>query len=168
MGCRYQNTNGVFTANTGGPNIYFANGKKERHQVWMRHAADTLTFQVASKPDMVNVDGDKVLLAEKTDSKKLSEYVYQYFNAPLYLDRFEAIDAATAVQTDKEAQRVLIAALKDKYYGLRVKAIKALNMSNDDIRNAAQPILITLAKTDDNTVVRAAALGVLGKLKAPG
>ncbi len=146
----------------------YANGKKERHQVWMNNASDTLTFKVASKPDLVNVDGDKVLLAEKSESKKLTEYVYQYFNAPLYLDRFEAMDAAIAVQNDKEAQRVLIAALKDKYYGLRIKAIKALDMKNDDVRNAAQPILISLAQTDGNTLVRAAALNVLGALKASG
>ncbi|MEO8887408.1 MAG: M1 family metallopeptidase [Mucilaginibacter sp.] len=146
----------------------YVNGKKERHLVWMRRAADTLTFKTTSKPDLVNVDGDKVLLAEKSDNKTLSEYVYQYFNAPLYLDRFEAIDAALAVQNDKEAQRVLIAALKDKYYGLRIKAIKGLNMANDDVRNAAQSILTSLAQTDDNTLVRAAALNILAKLKVPG
>ncbi len=146
----------------------YAGGKKERHQVWMRNATDTLTFKVASKPDLFNVDGDKVLLAEKTESKKLAEYVYQYFNAPLYMDRYEAIDAVLAVQSDKEARRVLIAALKDKYYGLRIKAIKGLDMKNDDVRNATQSILASLAQTDDNTLVRAAALNVLAGLKVAG
>jgi len=62
----------------------------------------------------------------------------------------------------------MIAALKDKYYGLRIKAIRALNMSNDDIHNAALPVLASLAQTDDNTLVRAAAITALGKLKASG
>jgi len=62
----------------------------------------------------------------------------------------------------------LIAALKDKYYGLRVKTIRALNLTKDDVRNAAQPILISLAQTDNNTLVRAAAITALGKLKASG
>jgi aminopeptidase N len=146
----------------------YAGGKKERHKVWMNDKADTLTFQAASKPDLVNVDGDKVLLTKKTDNKSLNEFVFQYFNAPLYLDRLEAIDVAVANQTEKGAQKVLIAAMKDKFYGLRIKAIKALKMSNDDIHNAALPVLTSLAQTDENTLVRAAAITALGKLKASG
>jgi len=146
----------------------YAGGKKERHNVWMNDKADTLTFDVASKPDLVNVDGDKVLLTKKTDNKSLNEFVFQYFNAPLYMDRFEAIDFAKANQTAKEAQKLLIAALKDKYYGLRIKAINALKMSNDDIHNATLPVLTSLAQTDENTLVRAAAITVLGKLKVSG
>jgi aminopeptidase N len=146
----------------------YAGGKKVRHNVWMNDKADTLTFASAVKPDLVNVDGDKVLLAEKRDSKTLEEYVFQYFNAPLYLDRFEAIDKATPEQGDAGARKVMLAALKDKYYGLRIKAIRGLNMTNDDVRNAAQPTLLSMAKTDENTLVRAAAISTLGKLKAAG
>jgi aminopeptidase N len=146
----------------------YAGGKKERHKVWMNDKADTLTFDVASKPDLVNVDGDKMLLCTKTDNKTLDEFVFQYFNAPLYLDRFEAINFAAGHQSDKAAQKVLIAALKDKYYGLRIMAIRALHMTNDDIHNAALPVLTSLAQTDENTLVRAAAISALGKLKASG
>jgi aminopeptidase N len=146
----------------------YAGGKKTRHKVWMNDKADTLTFASAVKPDLVNVDGDKVLLAQKTDSKTLDEYVFQYFNAPLYLDRFEAITKATPEQGNEGARKVMLAALKDKYYGLRIKAITALNMANDDVRNPAQPILLSLAQTDPNTLVRAAAITALGKLKASG
>jgi len=146
----------------------YAGGKKVRHKVWMNDKTDTLTFDVASKPDLVNVDADKVLLTKKTDNKTLDEFVFQYFNAPLYLDRFEAIDAAKLDQSNKGAQKVMIAALRDKYYGLRIKAIGALKMSNDDIYNAALPILASLAQSDENTLVRAAAITALGKLKASG
>ena len=61
---------------------------------------------------------------------------------------------------------VIIAALKDKYYGLRIKAIRALNMKNDDIQKAALPVLTSLAQSDENTLVRAAAINVLAKLKS--
>ena len=146
----------------------YAGGKKVRHNVWMRDMADTLTFAADQKPDLVNVDGDKILLAQKTDNKSLDEYVFQYFNAPLFLDRYEAIDAAAKYQKDKGAQKVLIAALHDKYYRLQIKAINALDMSNDAIHNAALPVLASLAQTDVNTLVRAAAITVLGNLKASG
>lgn len=146
----------------------YAGGAKTRHKVWMNDKADTLTFNVASKPDLVNIDGDRVLLAERNDTKTVDEYVFQYFNAPLYLDRFDAIDNAVAHQDNAGARKVVLAALKDKYYGLRIKAIRGLKMDNDDVRNAAQPILTSLAQTDENTLVRAAAISVLGKLKAAG
>ncbi len=147
----------------------YTNGKKERHKVWMNDEADTLTFPAITKPDLVDVDADKILLAKKTDSgKTLKEYTFQYFNAPLYMDRYEAIEAAQGKQSEKDAQKILIAALKDKYYGLRVKAIRSLNMANDDIHNAALPVLASLAQTDENTLVRAAALRTLAKQKASG
>ena len=146
----------------------YEGGKKVRYKEWMRDRTDSLTFSAASKPDLVNVDGDKVLLARKTDNKSLDEFVFQYFNAPLFLDRQEAITAAAKSQSDKGAQKVMIAALKDKFYELQIKAIKGLDMSNDAIHNAALPILTSLAQTDVNTLVRAAAIAKLGKLKASG
>ncbi len=146
----------------------YAGGKKTRHKVWMNNQNDTLTFKVDQKPDLVNVDGDKILLTKKTDHKTLQEFAFQYFNAPLFLDKLEAINFAADKQTEPDAQKILIAALNDKYYGLRNKAIRTIRMDNDAIRNAAQPILAKLAQTDDNTLVRAAALTALGKLKASG
>jgi aminopeptidase N len=93
--------------------------EKMRYPVWIRDRSDTLTFHLPSKPDLVNFDGDKVLLAKMTDNKSLDELAFQYFNCPLYLDRREAIDSALANRSDPSAQRILIAALRDKYYGLR-------------------------------------------------
>lgn len=152
----------------------YANGSKERHQVWLRNKVDTLTFKAIAKPDMVNVDADKILVAQKTDNKTLGAYIFQYFNAPLYLDRFEAVDVAAKNWSDKGAQRVIIAALKDKFPGLRLKAIGVLNMNKEDIRNAepnlqkaAIPVLAELAKTDGNTQVQAAAINTLSVLKDP-
>ncbi|MBD1387548.1 HEAT repeat domain-containing protein [Mucilaginibacter rigui] len=146
----------------------YADGKMDRKKFWMRNKVDSLVFHSAVKPSLVNVDGDKMLLVKKTDSKTIDEFVFQYFNAPLYLDRFEAITAAAKQQGNAGARKVIIAALNDKYYELQIKAIRAAEMTNDDVRNAAQPILIKLAQTDPNTLVRAAAITVLGKLKASG
>ena len=71
-------------------------------------------------------------------------------------------------RTIKAGQKVMIAALHDKYYRLQIKDIKALDMKNDAIRNAAMPILASLAQTDPNTLVQAAAITALGNLKASG
>ncbi len=143
----------------------YANRKIERYKIWTRNKTDTFAFQVTSKPDLVNFDANKILLVKKTDNKTLDEYTFQYANAPLYLDRFEAIDAAAEKQNEITGQKILIAALTDKYYGLRSKAINALNMDNVSLRNSALPILISIAKNDTNNTVRADAITTLGKLK---
>ncbi len=147
----------------------YSGGKKECHMVWMRDKTDTLTFKLAAKPDLVNVDGDKMLLAKKTDTKTGAEFLFQYNNAPLFLDRAEALTWATAQRSDNtDARKIILAALKDKYYGIRMDAIKALKLNNDDVRNAAQPILTNMAQTDKNNLVKAAAITSLAGLKASG
>jgi aminopeptidase N len=145
----------------------YVNGKKDRRQVWMKDKADTLSFKVASKPSLVNVDGDKVLLAQKTDNKTSEEYVFQYFNAPLYLDRWEAMNALMGKQGDAGVRKVMLAALKDKYYGLRILAIKNVNLNSDEVKQAALPELTNMAQHDQNNTVKAAAIVALGKLANP-
>ncbi|HEY8920450.1 MAG TPA: M1 family metallopeptidase [Chitinophaga sp.] len=143
----------------------YTNGKKERHEVWMKQKADTFRFALPSRPELVNVDADKVLLAVKTDHRSLQEYAYQYFHAPLYMDRLEAIQKAAASQQDAAARDVLIAACKDKFYRLRIRAMDSLNMQNPEVRAAALPLLLNLARTDSFTLVQAAAIKAIGRLK---
>jgi aminopeptidase N len=145
----------------------YINGKKESHKSWMREKSDTLTFHLSSKPDLVNVDATKNLLSKKTDKKSLDEFVFQYFNAPLYLDRYEAIEAAKDHRNEEGGRRIILAALKDKYWGLRIKSINDLDLTNEDIVSAAKPILTGLADADENNLVRASAITALGKLKNP-
>jgi aminopeptidase N len=146
----------------------YTNGKTERYVIWMLNKADTFNFRVNSKPDLVNVDAEKILLARKTDNKTINEYKFQYTHAPLYIDRYEAIEAAMEKQAEDAGQQILIAALKDKFYGLRSKAINALNMTIPAIRDASIPILTSLAQNDKNNIVRADAITALGNLKDSG
>jgi aminopeptidase N len=133
---------------------------KERHKVWLSNKVDTLTFDYKTKPDLVNVDGDKVLLVEKTDNKTIDNYIHQYTYAGKYLDRKEAIDFAIQSQ-DPKALELLKTALKDKYYGLRLYAINRMNMRDENIRNEVEPILVELTK-DPKSLVRASAIAMLG------
>lgn len=144
----------------------YEGGKKERHAAWMRDKKDTLVFHADSKPDLVNADGDRVLLAQVSDNKTMPQLVFQYFHAPLYIDRLEAIEASIDGQLkDEGARKVLLAALKDNYSGLRIKAVEGLDLSNDTIRTAALPVLLNMARNDSKTLVQAAALGAIASLK---
>ncbi len=144
---------------------YYAGGKVQRQDAWMKSKTETFTYVLPVKPDLVNVDSKKILLAKKTDSKSLTESVFQYFNAPLFVDRNEAITAATAKQDDAGAQKLMIAACNDKFFRLQIKAITALNMENEAMKKAATPVLTELAKNSKHSLVQAAAINALAQLK---
>jgi aminopeptidase N len=145
----------------------YSNGKAIRKQIWLSGKNDTLSFDCAAKSELVNVDADKVLLAKKTDHKTLDELNFQYHHAPLYLDRLEALNAATGQQNSKQGTDILLSALKDKYHGLQIKAIRALKTDSAEVMKSALPILAGLAVNDPNYPVRAAAISVLAKTKSP-
>lgn len=141
--------------------IYEA-GKKQRRQVWVKNKIDTFTFTNTTSPDLVNFDGDKYLLAEKKENgKTLDNYVYQYKNAGLYLDRREAIDFIAKQQDDPKAIEFLKASLSDKYEGLRVYALGKLNMRNENVRKAMESTIYQLAQKDAKPTVRAKAISLL-------
>ncbi|MET4138273.1 M1 family metallopeptidase [Pedobacter sp. UYP1] len=143
----------------------YAGGKKERHTIWMNTKSDTLNYQLSDKPQLVNVDADKNTLNQKTDHKTLEEFLFQYQNAPLYMDRYEAINAAATHQKEAAAQKLLLLALQDKYYGLRLKAIQSIDPENKSLNEAALAVILKLAKSDENNLVKAAAIQTIGASK---
>lgn len=140
--------------------------EKKRYQVWLEHQADTFTFPVASKPDLINIDGDKLLLCEKNEHKTLDNYIFQYWNAGLYVDRREAIEYAAGKQEeDHNALELLKTALKDKYHGLRLYTLQRLNLRNDSLMKIFEPLIADMALNDPKSMVRAGAIEVLGGFK---
>jgi len=147
--------------------IYEGGGKK-RYNVWVENKADTFSFPVSTRPDLINFDGNKILLCTKSDHKTLDNFIFQYKNAGLYLDRREAIDFAAGKQaTSTKAAELLKTAMNDKYKGLRTYTIQRVNFRNDSIKTAMEPVIAEIAKNDPETVVRAAAIQALGRYKKP-
>jgi aminopeptidase N len=136
-----------------------------RQNVWVQNKVDSFSFAVDSKPDLVNFDGDKILLTEKKENKTLDNYIFQYKYAGKYLDRREAIDAAAKAQDDLKAVDLLKTAVKDRYDGLRVYAITKLNLKKDNVKAALESTLADVARADEKKLVRAAALNKLGEYK---
>ncbi|NCU03931.1 MAG: M1 family peptidase, partial [Chitinophagaceae bacterium] len=140
---------------------------KTRQQVWVKNAVDTFTFAATSKPDLINFDADKILLAVKKENKTLDEYIHQYKYAGLYLDRREAIDFAAKKQDDAKAVAFLKEALNDKYSGIRNFAIGKLDGKKQTVVEATEAALETIAKKDASRIVKSAAVTFLGNLKKP-
>lgn len=145
------------------------NGAKTvRNKIWLSAKNDTLTFHSDTEPALVNVDADKILICQKTDNKTMKEFAYQYFHAPLYLDRFEALEMAGNNLKDSLAQKVVLAAINDKFPGLRKKAVMLVGQSDSIMKAKAEPKLAALAQTERNNQTKAGVLQVLAKYKDAG
>ncbi|MHA4812109.1 M1 family aminopeptidase [Flavitalea flava] len=136
---------------------------KERHRIWVQNQADTFTFSYNNRPDLVNVDGDKILLCEKKDNKTLDNYINQYKYAGKYVDRREAIDFAARNQDDPKAVDLLKAGLKDRFYKLRTFTLSKLDLKKEAVKTAVEPLLADLAAHDPNRVVKARAIDLLNE-----
>jgi aminopeptidase N len=140
--------------------IYYG-AQKTRHQVWANSKSDTFSFAAATKPDLINVDGDKVILSDKRDNKTLAEFIHQYTYAGKYLDRREALDFASKKMSDPTAYQLHVKALNDPFDRIRAKAIQGLALAKLDDATLAK--LESIAKNDSHRTVRADAIDLLAK-----
>jgi aminopeptidase N len=143
--------------------IYY-NGKKERKKIVAENITDKFTFTLPVKPDLVNVDAEKMLLCSKTDNKSNSSLIFQYNNAPLYMDRHEAISKIGSSYTVKTPEaHVIQKALDDKFYGIRVLALTNVGEIALNHPDTIKEKIRLLATTDSSADVREKALFVIGK-----
>ena len=148
----------------------YANGKKTTKEVVADKVMNVFEFEVSTKPDLVNVDADKMLLCEKTDNHKSTEewaFLYQptanYGALKMnYLDKYEAI---SKLQKSKEeiAITILTKALNDEYEGVRNYALGSIKTVANAKPIETKEALLKLAKEDTNSKVRGNAIGALSK-----
>lgn len=155
-----QNTGKIFRIPT---YIDIYNGKaKSRNWVWMENAIDTFYFANSSKPDLINFDGDKVLLCEKKENKNLDNYIHQYYHAGNYMDRKEAVDFCGRKLDDPKARAVLQDAMADRYHGIRALALSKIDLKKDIQREAFEQKIAALVSTEKNRPVKASMITALG------
>ena len=139
----------------------YANGSKQRYNIWVENKADTFSFPAASKPDLINFDGEKVLLAEKTENKTMQEYMYQYTNLKKYADRMEAVEAALDNKREAGANALFAKALNDPYFGIRRTVLDEIKYA--DLNAEGIKIVTDIARNDEKRLNRAAAIDILAE-----
>ncbi len=137
--------------------IYLGSDQKMSEQVMVDQRSQTFTFEVPSEPKLINFDADKTLLAERQDNKTEKALIFQYYNAPKFLDRFEAIQKLYESQ-DPAAQTMLHDALEDPFWAIRASALTLLE---GQVEEEDLPILRKMAQKDSHSEVRAAAFQLL-------
>ncbi len=124
----------------------------------------TFSYDAANEPELVDFDADKVVLCELTTTKTNKQLVFQYSNAPKYLNRLEAIEKMKTDKSSAESQSLFKSALNDKFWALRESAIDGLELKTGD---ASIEILKKLATQDPHSRVRALAIEKLASIKDP-
>jgi len=139
--------------------IYMNSGTPMRKEVMINQRVQNFEFEVSGEPKLVNFNADRTLLAEITDNKTAENYIHQYYNAPTFMDRYEALQELAASE-DSGASAVFKDALKDKFYGLRSFALYQIDMEETGM--AAQ--MKKVVENDPKAEVRSAALDRLIEL----
>jgi aminopeptidase N len=121
-------------------------------------------FDARVRPDLVNVDAEKMLLCIKTETGKTNkELAFQFHNAPLYPDRTEALFGLLNDLKSPEYLECLVTALDDKYWELRLLAISGLSDVVVGHEKMIKEKLMKIAGTDPKSLVRAEAITVLSR-----
>jgi aminopeptidase N len=136
---------------------FYVNGNKIRKNILIDKREQNFSFEVPAKPDFIDMDADKILVGQVIDNKKIADYLYQYKNVPSYYNRIEAIKFA-AKDRSQDGQLILLAGLGDQQDDLRILSIKAIDLGDVQIKDAAIKTLLEIAKNDKKTNARAAAI----------
>ncbi|MFN5333821.1 MAG: M1 family metallopeptidase [Bacteroidota bacterium] len=139
--------------------------KKTRHQVWIKNQVDSFSFEAATQPDLINFDGDKILLCTKKENKNIEQYIHQYKYAPLFLDRKESIDYVMKKQDHKLAPEFIKSALQDRYDGLKKLVLQKIDLKRKKVLELTEPVLVEIAKKERDRITKSLAIDKLGQLK---
>lgn len=138
----------------------YSGGNKTTHNVVVDKNINTFTFSYDGELENIVVDEDRTILGGYSHDKPREWYVHQFYNAPRYKDREQAIVYGSRLRTDKGKQLVLDA-LEDDFWYIRQFAISRLDKIGSDKKEEAYTRLKKMAKSDKSSKVRGAAISAL-------
>jgi aminopeptidase N len=140
----------------------YHSGKKERVRITINEKEQEFSFKVPVLPDLVNFDAERQLLCTKTYNKTDDELLFQYNNAPLFLDRYEALIQLRAKIDKPEVYNLYTKVIRnDPWFELRGSAISYLKPVAAAHEEELKKIIQEIALNDKSTNVRALALDFL-------
>ena len=131
---------------------------RTRYHTFLENKIDTFAYLSSPKPDLINFDGDKILISQRTENKALENYIHQYKYAGNYIDRREALDFFSKKKTKELAD-----GLNDKYPGLREYTLEKLITNKALLTTDVLTRVEQLANNDVDKKVKAKAIELLAK-----
>lgn len=135
----------------------YENGKKTRYDITVDKNINTFTFPVSGKPDNIVFDAQRILLGSVDHDKPRDWYIHQFYNAPFYKDREQALVYGSRDRSEKGKQ-LIMDALEDDFWYIRQLAIGKLDKIKKDRPDEVMTALDKIIKTDNKSQVRGSAL----------
>jgi aminopeptidase N len=140
----------------------YAGGGKKRYSETIKKAEEVFYYEVATQPDLVNVDAEKILICEKREQRTVKEWQFMYRNAPLFLDRYEAVNEL-GKRNDSVACAALMEAFNDPFWKIREMAASGVSFLAARGDQQIKEALMNRLQNDSNAAVRATALRTLAE-----
>jgi aminopeptidase N len=146
----------------------YVKDRKIRHRIVLDSLQQTFLIPVNEKvqPNLVVVDAERSLVGTITQKLSKDEASWQLLNAPLYADRFQALEALLNLQSEAGVSALIKTALRDKFWNIRLTALNGIENQGAEFTAEYRDILSELAKKDPKSSVRAAAIGKIGSFYA--
>ncbi|UTW64195.1 M1 family metallopeptidase [bacterium SCSIO 12741] len=133
--------------------------EKRRYELWVKDEVNEYNIRIEQQPDFVDFDSERYLLAEKVEEKSEAEWTWQYRHCKPFVARLEAIRAIAHLDSISYiGNEVLIEALDDPYYYIRLMAVNTSDNLERVDEQVAEKRLLEMAFADPHPKVRAAAL----------
>ena len=132
----------------------WTNGKKTTHDIVVSKAKQTFEFATPQRPDLVDFDAEKQLLAEIDYQKSKPELIFQYQNSDKYMARYEALIGLESQLADSSVRHLMMRAMNDKFWKIRQLAISNFSEYDGLEFNEIERIIQSRARVDLNSRVR--------------
>lgn len=145
--------------------VYFKDTKL-RKRIVLDSVKQTFHIQLPEdvQPNVVIVDAENSLVGKIYQTLSQEQAGWQLQNAPLYNDRFAALETLLEKQAEPGSAALLNRAMHDKFWNIRLTAINGLAGDDPEITMQYMDVLLKLAASDPKSVVRAAAIDKLTEL----
>ena len=135
-----------------------------RENIVMTSKEQSFEFKTSVKPQLVNVDADKLLLAEFKDAKTEENYIVQFNNAKNLIDKVQALDYFAGIETQSlQVKNVLNSALSDEFWYIQKKGLSLID--NNDLKGSVLSKVLDLSASAEKTSVQSEAYYLLAELK---
>ena len=145
----------------------YANGKKRRFDFTIAKKEEIYRISSADKIDFVNFDADKVIPGIIREDKQFDEWLKQYYQAPLVMDKLQALNAIDDIlseQTDETRIALLTHALQYEFHGIRHFALGMCDGLNEQSIKTILPIISNICIKDEKSTVRKKAFELIEEI----
>lgn len=135
-----------------------------RHEVVIDEGMEEFRFAVTGKPDLVNFDGDRMLLAQIEDNRSIEDHKALYVRGQKLMDRIDAQAVLLASSDTALITETVIATLNDEHEYVRIQALRALDRADSTKALALKSAVKEMAYNDEESSVRTAAVEIMASV----